>query len=647
MGGVLCPVVCGRDDELRVLRDAFAQAADGRGGVVFITGEPGIGKSRLVRELTGHARERGALTATGRAVPAGSGTPYRPLTEALLQLLRDRPLTAHADLDPWLPALRAILPTLGQPDQAAAAEPLTAFGLASPVARAEAVIRLLRWFSAGTGTGLVIALEDLHWADPDTLTLLEYLADNLGGERVLCVATSRDQPGAAAGLARRLAGRRAAGHLPLDRLDPDAVEHMVRTCVAGAGDELVLRAQRAADGVPFLVEEVLASPGVPASFAETVRARLAEFSPGERRVLEAAALLGRGFDWQLLAAAATVPDRTVTASLERAVTAQLVTVDGEVFRFRHALTREAVIAEMLPPRRRGLAAAALAAVDAAHPALDGPWRDVAADLAVRAGDTARGGALLAASGEAALDRGALATAAATLRRAAVLLTDPAARASAEGLLLGCLALAGNADEALRLGERLIADSTATASAADVHIQLARAAIAATRWPVASAHLEEAGSTWPRCAHRRALRGAGARRRRPRAGRPARPDSPGSGRGEPRGPLPGAGDHRPDRPAARPARRAGRLRTGAGDRGSRAPTRLAAAGAAGGRHDRPARPRRHRSDHAGPSCRRRDRRVRHRGRAGPAARGLAVTSGSTSVRRPGTPVSRSPPPNGSI
>jgi len=491
VGGVLCPVVCGRDDELRVLRDAFARAADGRGGVVFITGEPGIGKSRLARELTAHALELGALTAAGRAVPAGSGTPYRPLTEALLQLLRDRPLPAHTDLDPWLPALRAILPALGPPDQAAAAERLTAAGLASPVARAEAVVRLLRSFGAGAGTGLVIALEDLHWADPDTLTLLEYLADNLGGERVLCVATSRDQPEAAASLARRLAGRRAAGHLPLGRLHPDEVEHMVRACLAGADDELVLRAQRAADGVPFLVEEVLASPGVPASFAETVRARLAEFSPEERRVLEAAALLGRGFDWQLLAAAATVPDRTVTESLQRAVTTQLVTVDEEVFRFRHALTREAVIDGQLPPRRRELAAAALAAVDAAHPVLDGPWRDVAADLAARAGDTARAGALLAASGEAALDRGALATAAAALRRAAVVLTDPAARASAEGLLLGCLALAGNADEALRLGERLIADSTASASAADVHIQLARAAIAATRWPVASAHLEAA------------------------------------------------------------------------------------------------------------------------------------------------------------
>jgi len=494
VGGVLCPVVCGRDDELRALRDAFTRAVAGHGGVAFITGEPGIGKSRLVRELAGHARGLGALTVTGRAVPAGSGTPYRPLTEALLQLLRDRPPIADAGLGPWLPTLRAVLPGLGQPDQPAAAERPAVTGLVSPVAAGEAVIRLLRWLAAGAGAGLLIVLEDLHWADPDTLALLEYLADNLGGERVLCVATSREQPDAAAGLARRIAGRRAALQLRLDRLNPDAVERMVRACVGDAGDELILQAQRTADGVPFLVEELLAAPGVPASFAETVRVRLAEFGPAERLVLEAAALLGRGFDWQLLAAAAGVPDEVVTASLDQAVTAQLVTVDGEVFRFRHALTREAVIDGQLPPRRRALAAAALAAVDAAHPALDAgdePWRDLAADLAARAGDTERAGALLAASGEAALSRGALATAAGTLRRAAPMLTDPAARARAEGLLLGCLALAGNADEALRLGERLIASATAPAGAADIHVQLAQAAIAATRWPVAGAHLEAA------------------------------------------------------------------------------------------------------------------------------------------------------------
>jgi DNA-binding CsgD family transcriptional regulator len=475
--------VCGRDDELRVLRDALARAAAGHGGLVFITGEPGIGKSRLVREVTDDARDAGALIVTGRAVPAGSGTPYRPLTEALLQTLRDRPPPADGELEAWLPVLQAILPGVGTPGQ-------DAHAFASPVARGEAVIRFTRWL--GARSGLIITLEDLHWADPDTLAVLEYLADNIGGERVMILATSRDEPASdGAALARRLASRRAATHVSLGRLGADEVERMVRASVIGADDELVVRAQLTADGVPFLVEEVLASPGVPESFAESVRARLAVFAPDERRVLEAAALLGRSFDWQLLAAAADVAPGVVSAALERAVASQLLTVDGEVFRFRHALTREAVAAGPLPPARRSLAVAVLAAVEAAHPGLDGPWRDVAADLAAQAGDTGRAGTLLVAAGEAALDRGALATAAGTLRRAAALLTDPAARASAEGLLLGCLALAGHADEALRVGERLIAAAGGAPSAADIHVQLAYAAIEATRWAVASAHLEAA------------------------------------------------------------------------------------------------------------------------------------------------------------
>jgi DNA-binding CsgD family transcriptional regulator/tetratricopeptide (TPR) repeat protein len=480
----LCPVMVGRDDELRLLEDALAGSAAGKGAVVFVTGEPGIGKSRLVRELTGRATRLGALAVTGRAVPAESGRPYRPLTEALLQILRDRPLPGDADLAPWLPALRAMLPGIGGEEH----------GDASSVARGEAVIRLIR--RLGMPDGLLITLEDLHWADPDTLAAVEYLADNLAGERVLCVATSRSEPPSAAfELARRLENRRGAMRISLGRLGDDKVAQMVRACTVDWDDQLVARVQRAADGVPFLVEEVLASPGVPESFTGMVRARLAGFADDERRVLEAAAVLGRHFDWQLLGAATGLEPGAVSGALERAVGSQLLTVDGEVFRFRHALTREAVAAGLLPPRRRSLAASALAAVDAAHPELRGAWRDVAADLAAQAGDIERAGTLLAASGEAALDRGALATAADTLRRAAAMLADPAARASAEGLLVGCLALAGNADEAMAVGERLIASSSdpgvAGPAPADIHIRLASAAIAATRWPAASAHVEAA------------------------------------------------------------------------------------------------------------------------------------------------------------
>ena len=138
-------------------------------------------------------------------------------------------------------------------------------------------------------------LEDLHWADPDTLAVVEYLADNLP-RRAGAVPGHRPEPepSAASGDGRRLRGRTRGTHLPLDRLmtragrgdgagvpDPDA------------GRDQVARVQRAAEGVPFLVEEVLASPGVPASFADTVRERLGGLTTHERAVLDAAAVLGR------------------------------------------------------------------------------------------------------------------------------------------------------------------------------------------------------------------------------------------------------------------------------------------------------------------------------------------------------------------
>jgi tetratricopeptide (TPR) repeat protein len=115
-----------------------------------------------------------------------------------------------------------------------------------------------------------------------------------------------------------------------------------------------------------------------------------------------------------------------------------------------------VAGELLPPRRASVAAGALAAVEAAHPGLPGPWRDLAADLAAQSGDRERAGTLLVASGRASLGRGALATAIDTLSRAAALLDDPDTRAEADTLLVEALGLAGRVDEATMAGERLIA-----------------------------------------------------------------------------------------------------------------------------------------------------------------------------------------------
>jgi hypothetical protein len=115
-------------------------------------------------------------------------------------------------------------------------------------------------------------------------------------------------------------------------------------------------------------------------------------------VIEAAAVLGRRFDWRVLGPVTGMPDAAVAAALRQAVGLQLVAADRDGFRFRHALTHEAVLAGLLPPERALLAGQALAAAEAAHPGLPGPWCVLAAELAGVSGNTARAGALLLEAG---------------------------------------------------------------------------------------------------------------------------------------------------------------------------------------------------------------------------------------------------------
>lgn len=479
MAQVLCPVVIGRDAELQAVDTALTAAMAGHGGCVVITGEPGIGKSRLALETASRAASRGIRVVTGRAVPQAATAAYRPLTDALVQLLRDRAVPDDATMEPWLPALSALLP--GMAGRAPAS------GEVSPGIRGEALIQLLRRLAP---QGLVIVLEDLHWADPDTVALMEYLGEHLDGEYLLCVLTLRaNRPSAALEVARRQRGRPGVLHLGLDRLSDEDTARMVHACIPGAEAELLRRVQASAEGVPLLVEDLLASPGLPESFTETVRERLAGFSEPQRSVIEAAAIL-RHFDWELLPAVSGQTAALVAETLELAVEQLLVSADGTAFRFRHALTREAVLDTMLPPRQRALASAALAVLDAAHPRLEGGLRELAVELATRAGDRRRAGTLLSESGGQALAWGALATAIGTLRRAADLLEGTPEREQAELLLVEALALAGRVEEAAAAGGQLITrlGTGAAELRTEVHFRLSQAAVAASRWHMARHHL---------------------------------------------------------------------------------------------------------------------------------------------------------------
>ena len=449
----------------------------------------------------------------GRAVPGTSPVAYRPFVEALCAAVRATGVPDSPELAPFRPTLARLVPEwrgerLEQADD-------------SVIDLAEAVVRFLRTLAGDPGCLLV--LEDLHWADAETLTVVEYLADNLVSERVLCLATVRvEEPTPALALARVLEARRISTVVELHRLDGVAVTDLVASCLdtADVSGELLALTDRA-DGVPFLVEELLAAsvasgalvehgdawtlapsvePVLPITFVDSVRRRLNVLGNDARAVLAAAAVLGRRFDWDLLPPLTELDERAALAALQAGIDAQLLTTEPDGgFHFRHALSRDAVLATLLPPERAAISARALDVVSDARPGLPGPWCELASELAQAAGDRARAATLLVEAGRRAIEAGALETAEVTLERARLLsVPGDSVGVDAEEQLLEALALAGKYDQAVDVGaallEHLGEEETAAARVGRAQLRLARAAVTATRWKEA----------WPRIAAARGV-----------------------------------------------------------------------------------------------------------------------------------------------
>jgi DNA-binding CsgD family transcriptional regulator len=484
---MLCPVLISRDAELRQLVGALDAAQAGQGSVVFLTGDAGVGKSRLAREVCDRASERGFHVVSGRAVESASPLPFRPVTEALMKIARTESVPQAPEIDDYRPALATLVPVWGRPAADGEAE-------ISPLILGEALIRLLSLYggpgSGGSGSGglgTVLRLEDIHWADPETLAIVHYLADNLAGKPVLCLATLRDsEPSAGLEAMRAIHARRAATVIAVPRLTASEVEQLAACCLET--DEvpaaLAKRLLRDCDGLPFAVEEILAAAvssgeivrgpdgwvvdenvttGVPASILGSVRNRLAALGPQVTNLLVAAAVLGRQFDWTLLPRLAGTTESATLSALDQAHEVQLIEpvyAGTGLFRFRHSLTRDAIISGLLPPDLASRSASAAAVIEDAHPGLPGVWCELTAGLHKAAGHQVRAASLLLEAGRRALHQGALHSAAEMLADArqalgAEFASEPMLGIAIDESLSEVLALAGDHKQLAPLADRLI------------------------------------------------------------------------------------------------------------------------------------------------------------------------------------------------
>jgi predicted ATPase len=253
-----------------------------------------------------------------------------------MEAVRDRALLESAQLRPFRAALSRVLPGF------AADEPVDSI-VDPTVVLGEGVLRLLR--SVG-GSGTIMLLEDLHWADPDTVALLDHLGGALSTLPVVVAVTVRDDwPHSS--VARDLARIPGAIHVrlgPLTYADAAAMVEQGYPDLAETQRQLVIKR---AEGVPLVLEELLAATAdsgtgavlatVPKSFAEVVRARLRGLTDEQRRVMTAAALVGAEPDWSLAAAATELDEATVLAAARAAAHTQLLVAEENGLRWRHAV----------------------------------------------------------------------------------------------------------------------------------------------------------------------------------------------------------------------------------------------------------------------------------------------------------------------
>jgi tetratricopeptide (TPR) repeat protein len=427
----------GRDREVAELLAGLEDAAGGRGRLLLVVGEPGIGKTWLAEHLAGHALRRGVRPLWGRCWEGGGAPPFWPWSQLLAALVEGCDgRTLAATLGPGAAEVAQLVPglplRLGTP-------PPPARALDSPAARFSLFRAVTDGFRrAASATPLLLVLDDLHAADEPSLLLLEFLARDLRDARLLVLGTSRDVGPAPPQLHDAVAELVREGRLlGLGGLGRDEVRELVRQLAGVAPAEARLTAiHQATEGNPLFVREVvrllaaegtLARPGrgvpLPGSVRAVIQRRLAPLSADAVAVLSAAAVVGRDFDLALVSPACELPVARVLQGLSEGMAAGLVAEVPDAvgrYRFSHSLVRE-VLYEQLPlPARTQLHLRVGEAIEGLHGGgPQAPLAELARHFAevAAAGEAARALAYARRAGEQAMAMHAYEEAAAEYRRA--------------------------------------------------------------------------------------------------------------------------------------------------------------------------------------------------------------------------------------